>query len=163
MTSAAERNVFRLATLLRLRELARDECRESLAEALRSDAELARQLAQLDAEQQSVRNQCRQAAAPGEVRIIRLVEACRYLAGLQAQEDQLQAERDALAGEIDRRRQSLLKADQDVRVLEKLQDRRRESRRQEEERQQAKLLDEAALLAVTSPANLRGAAALRRA
>jgi flagellar protein FliJ len=163
MTTAAKRNEFRLATLLRLRELTRDERRESLAEAQHEDAELARQLTQLDADQQSVRNQCREAAAPGEVSIIRLVEACRYLAGLQAREDQLQAERDALAVEIDQRRAALLAADQDVRILEKLQDRRRQSQRVEDERQQAKLLDEAALLAAGAAINVHGVAALRRA
>jgi flagellar protein FliJ len=163
MRSASEKNEFRLATLLRLREVTRDERRESLAEAQRTDAELGRRLTQLDAEQQRVRSQCREAAAPGEVRIVRLVEACRYLAGLQAREEQLQTERDALAAEIDRRRQSLVKADQDVRVLEKLQDRRRQSRRLKDERQQAKQLDEAALQAATSPTNTRGIAALRSA
>jgi flagellar protein FliJ len=163
MTSTSDKTDFRLATLLRLRELARDERRESLAEVQRADGELIRQLTQLDVEQHGVREECREAAAPGEVNVARLVEAHHYLVGLQACEDQLQAERESLAAEIGRRRQSLVKADQDVRVLEKLEDRRRQTRRLENERQQAKQLDEAALQATASLTNTRGIAALRRA
>jgi flagellar protein FliJ len=157
MSTASEKNEFRLTTLLRLREVARDERRELLAESQRADEELARQLAQLDAEQQRTHEECREAAAPGEVDIARLVDAHRYLVGLQGREDEVQAARESLSAEIDRRRQLLVKADQDVRVLEKLQDRRRCSRRQEEERQQARQLDEAALQAATSPMRTRTA------
>jgi flagellar protein FliJ len=163
VTSASDKTESRLATLLRVRQLARDERRELLAEAQRADGELLGQLTELDAEQHGVREECRQAAAPGEVNVVRLVDAHRYLVGLQACEDQLQAERESLATEIDRRRQSLVKADQDVRVLEKLQDRRRQTRRQEEERQQAKQLDEAALQMAALATDIRGVAALRRA
>jgi flagellar protein FliJ len=161
LTSASDKTDFRLATLLRLRQLARDERRESLAEVQRADGELVRQLTELDVEQHGVQGECREAAAPGEVNVVRLVETHRYLVGLQACEDQLEAERESLAAEIDCRRQSLVKADQDVRVLEKLQDRRRQTRRLEEERQQAKQLDEAALQATASLTNTHGIAAFQ--
>jgi flagellar protein FliJ len=164
MTAATKKSDFQMATLLRLREVTRDERRALLAEAQRADDELTRQLTCLGVEQQRVRDECRRAAAPGAVDVERLVEAHRYLVGLQARESELRRQRQALAAEIDRCRQSLLKADQDVRVLEKLQDRRRQSQRLEEERQQAKQLDEAALQAATSPANTRSmTAALRSA
>ena len=53
-----------------------------------------------------------------------------------------------MAAEIDRRRRALLAADRDVKVLEKLRERRLVQHRLEEERQLAKQLDEAALQAV---------------
>ncbi len=77
-----------------------------------------------------------------------LVEAHRYAAALRAQEEGLRQKRQTLAAEIDRRRQALLAADRDVKVLEKLRERRQAQHRLEEERQLAKQLDEAALQAV---------------
>jgi flagellar export protein FliJ len=149
MTSKSKKTDFQMATLLRLREVTRDERRSLLAEAHRADEELVHQLTRLGVEQQRLRDECRKAAGPGAVDVDRLVEAHRYVVGLQARESELQEQRESLAVEIDRRRQSLVHADQDVQVLEKLQDRRRRDHRLEAERQQAKQLDEAALQAAT--------------
>jgi flagellar export protein FliJ len=149
MTSVPKKSDVQMATLLRLREVTRDERRSLLAEAHQADEELVRQLTYLDMEQRHLRDECRRAAGPGAVDVDRLVEAHRYVVGLQARERGLREQRQSLAAEIDRRRQSLVKADQDVQVLEKLHDRRRQSHRLEEERQQAKQLDEAALQAGT--------------
>ena len=138
---------FRLATLLRLRESTRDECRARLAEAQRADQELLDQLTRLGMEQQRVQGECRKAAGPGNVDVGRLVEAHRYAVSLRAREDELKQQRQALAVEIQQRRQSLVTADQDVQVLEKLRDRRLERHRVEEGRKEAKQIDEAALQA----------------
>ena len=75
---------FRLATLLRLREVTRNERRALLAEAHRADEELVRQLTQLGMEQQRSQDECRKAAAPGAVDVDRLVEAHRYVVGLHS-------------------------------------------------------------------------------
>jgi flagellar export protein FliJ len=150
MTTASKRTDVQMATLLRLRELTRDERRASLAEVHRTDEELAQQLTQIDAEQWRLRDECRKAAVPGIIDVARLVEAHRYVVGLHSRESELREQRESLAVEIDRRRQLLVKADQDVQVIEKLQDRRRRSQRMEDERRQAKQLDEAALQAVMS-------------
>jgi flagellar export protein FliJ len=149
MTSVPKKSDVQMATLLRLREVTRDERRSLLAEAHRADEELVRQLTRLGIEQQRLRDECRRAAAPGEIDVDRLVDAHRYIVGLQARERALEEQRQSLAAEIDRRRQSLVKADQDVQVLEKLQDRRQRLYRLEDERQQAKQLDESALQAGT--------------
>jgi flagellar protein FliJ len=138
---------FRLATLLRLRESTRDECRARLAEAQRADQELLDQLTRLGMEQQRVQGECRKAAGPGNVDVGRLVEAHRYAVALRAREDELKQQRQALAVEIQQRRQALVTADQDVQVLEKLRDRRLERHRVEEGRKEAKQIDEAALQA----------------
>ena len=142
---------FRLATLLRLRETTRDERRVQLAEAQRADAELQSQLTRLDVEQEQLQRECRTAAGPGAVDLPRLVEAQQYAAALRAQEAELQQQRQALAVEIDRRRQALLEADRDVRTLEKLRENQLQAHRQEEERQEGKRLDEAALQTTGKP------------
>ena len=138
---------FRLATLLRLRESARDECRSRLAESQRADQELLDQLTRLGSEQQRVQSECRKAAGPGAVAVERLVEAHRYAVSLRAREHGLNERRQKLAVEIQQRRQALVTADQEVQVLEKLRDRRRERHRLEEGRKEAKQIDEAALQA----------------
>jgi len=141
---------FRLATLLRLRESARDECRARLAEAHKADQEIIDQLTRLGLEQQQVQEECRKAAGPGDVDLDRLVEAHRYVVSLRTREEELRQRRQTLAAEIQQRRQALLKADQDVQMLEKLRDRRLERHRLEEERQEAKQIDETALQAAVA-------------
>ena len=141
---------FRLATLLRLRESTRDECRAQLAESHRADQALIDQLTRLGMEQQRVQEECRKAAGPGDVDVGRLVETHRYILSLRTREEELRQQRQTLAAEIQRCRQALLKADQDVQVLEKLRDRRLERHRLEEERQQSKQIDEAALQAAVA-------------
>ena len=138
---------FRLATLLRLRETARDERRVQLAEAQQADVDLQHRLARLDAEQQQLQHECRAAAGPGAVDLSRLVEAQQYASALRAQAEELTRQRQTLAAEIDRRRQSLLEADRDVRTLEKLRENQSQAHRQQEDRQEGKRLDEAALQA----------------
>ena len=136
---------FQLATLLRLREVARDRCRVQLAESRRADAELVERLEQLDAQRNRLQAACREAAGPGAVDMAELLEAHCYAVALRAQEAEWHRRRETLAIEIEHRRQSLIAADRDARVLEKLRDRRHEEYRLDEERQAAKLLDEVAL------------------
>jgi flagellar protein FliJ len=139
---------FRLATLLRLRESARDECRVLLAEAQRAYRDLQNRLASLAARQARLQDECRRAAGPGEVDVVRLVEAQQYAAVLWAEEAELEQQRLALAAEIDRRRQALVEADREVRTLEKLRENQFQTHRRDEVRQEGKRLDEAAIQAV---------------
>lgn len=139
---------FRLATLLRLREIARDSRRAELAESQRADNHLRRRLERLGADQRGLETTCRAAAGPGALDMAELVEAHRYAAALRAEEEELKHKRQVLAAAIDLRRQALLAADRDVQVLEKLRERRQALHRLDEERQLAKQLDEAALQTV---------------
>jgi flagellar export protein FliJ len=135
---------FRLATLLRLREATRDGRRAELAEAYRADDLLSGHLDHLAEELGRLQAQCRQAAGPGTVDVDRLVEAQRYEVTLRAQQHRLAGQREAVRAEIDRRRQALLAADRDVRLLEKLREKLADRHRQEEHRQELKQLDEVA-------------------
>ena len=139
------RQAFRLATLLRLREHAREQCRRELAESRRKDEELVKQLARLDAEQLALQDAGRRMAGPGEVVVERLQETASCAATIRARRTQTQRRRDELADEIRARLHALVEADRGVRVLEKLRERQNDRCRLEEERQQAKQLDEAAL------------------
>lgn len=133
---------FRLASVLRLREAARDERRLRLAEALRAEQLLGEQRAQVQAALGDVQQRARDAARPGPVQVDRLVDAQRYELVLLAQLADLGQKAQLLAREIDARRQALVAADRDVRVLEKLREQQRERHRAGEQARDTKQLDE---------------------
>ena len=136
---------FRLATLLRLRQSVRDECRLRLAESQRVDEDLRDRLRRLDAERKRLQGRRRRSAGPGKVDVEGIVEVERYTSVLRSEEERLQRRRETLGVEIQQRRQSLLKADQDARSLEKLRERHLLRHRREEWRRESKQLDEVAL------------------
>ncbi len=136
---------FRLATLLRLGESVRDDRRAQLAEAYRADELLEQHEAALAGELAALRDACRLAVTPGSVDLDRLVETQRYEITLRARQKQFAAQRKAIAGEIERRRDALLAANREVRVLEKLRERQAERHRQEDVRRDLRQLDEAAV------------------
>lgn len=135
---------FRLATLQRLRENLRDERRSLLADAYRADEILQEQEARLEQEQTGLAAALREAAAPGEIAVDRLLADHRYALLLAAQQKHLSQQRQTVAQEIERRRQLLIEADREVRVLEKLKEHQLQRHREEEVRQEMKQLDEVA-------------------
>ena len=135
---------FRLATLLRLREAARDERRTELAEAYRADDILRQGLDRVGKQLGWLQDGCRKTAGPGTVDVDRLVEAQRYELVLRTQQSRLGQQREAVTAEIDRRRQSLVGANRDVRLLEKLRQHQAQRHRQTENRREIKQLDEVA-------------------
>lgn len=135
---------FRLATLLRLRELAREERRTQLAEVLRLlDQMRERQTAigSLLEEAQKL-----QAAPPGMVDVDRLLNATRYELVLRSELRQLELQETTLAAEIDKRRQALIAAERELRTLELLRDTQQQRHQAEEESRLQKELDEIAVL-----------------
>lgn len=137
---------FRLATLLKLREAARDERRTELAQAYRADDVLHGYLQQVQADLSDLKEQCRKAAGPGTIDIDELIETQRYEIILKSQQRHLNEQRGRLAAEIERRRVALLAANREVRVLEKLRERQIEQHNLEEYRLDIKRLDEVARL-----------------
>lgn len=135
---------FRLATLLRLREAARDERRAALAEAYRVDDVLARRAEELDQELARLRARMRRVAGPGKVDVDELLEAQRYELSLRAGRQRLDEQRGSVAEEIERRRELLGEANREVRVLEKLREKQARRYRDEQARREIKLLDETA-------------------
>src|SRR5690242_7503558 len=113
---------FRLATLLRLREVWRDERRAHLAEAEQAEQLITDRLAQIERELADVARRALDAARPGTVNVDRLADSARYEMILKVERQSADQQRQAVAAEIENRRAALVAADRDVRVLEKLRD-----------------------------------------
>lgn len=135
---------FRLATLLRLRESARDQRRSQLAEAYQAEEAILEQRRQVRDAIDELMRECRDVAGPGELDLDRLLDARRYEVTLRAEHRDLTEKHEAVRAEVDRRRQALVEANRSVRVLELLRDRQLEQHREEERIQQIKELDEIA-------------------
>lgn len=136
---------FRLATLLRLRELARDERRGQLAQAYRAQEILEEQKRQLEEHLAELRRGARLASGPGKIDVDRLLEARRFETVLLAQRQDVDRKQEAIGREVERRRQALVEANREVLVLENLRARQQERHRAEESRRETKNLDEIAL------------------
>jgi flagellar FliJ protein len=135
---------FRLATLRKIREAARDQRRAHLAEAYRADEILQQQSDQIEHALGELHEQCRQASGPGPVDVDRLTQAHLHELVLKAQEQHLGRQRAAVAAEIEVRREALVHANREVRILEKLEEKQAARHEQVENRRQIKQLDEAA-------------------
>jgi flagellar FliJ protein len=136
---------FRLATLQKVREARRTQQRQSLAEAFRAEQVLAETRASLAIEEFELRLMQRSATEGKYLDVNRLLEAQRYELLLKARGQELTKQATLLAAETERRRQLLVEADRDVRVLELLDERHRKEHHRNQHRAEAKELDEAAI------------------
>jgi flagellar export protein FliJ len=82
--------------------------------------------------------------APGRVDVDRLLTTNRYELVVQAEINVVLQHEQTLAEEIERRRQTLVAADREVRVLEKLRERQLEQFRQQQALAEMKQIDEVA-------------------
>lgn len=137
---------FRLDTLLRLRIAERDERRSDLAKALRAEEMLREREATLLGEQDALRLAARLRSSPGKADVDGLVRTHRYQLVLKTQQQQIALQAVQVAAEVERRRQALVEADRQVRVLEKLRERQTARHRRDAERQEVKVYDELATL-----------------
>lgn len=133
---------FRLATLLRLRLAERDERRSDLAKALAAAEILQRQGQSLLAEREENRDRIRRAGAPGSGNVDALIHGHRYEAILKGRAAQLAVQEVQVEREIERRRAILVEADRQVKVLEKLKERRAAEHRSWQDKLEARQLDE---------------------
>lgn len=138
---------FRLATLLRLREAARDERRTRLAEAQRAEDIVVARLREIDVELAEQRRVPVTATTPGRrINLDQLLDAERYEMLLRVERQSVERQRADIVEEIERRRQALVAADREVRILEKLRERQEEHFRAEQNRREIGILDEVAAL-----------------
>jgi flagellar protein FliJ len=135
---------FRLQTLRRLREIHRDEQRARLATAFEAERILSAQREALIAETAALVAAQRTSMTQGSLDVNSLLTSQRYRMELDAQLRILQNQAANLAEEIERRRQSLVEADREVRILDKLEERKRQQHREEALRTETKVLDEVA-------------------
>jgi flagellar export protein FliJ len=136
---------FRLATLRKVRQAARDQRRSALAEAFRAEELLTAKRAELAAEAAELRDAQRSAIGERYLDVNRLLEAQRYELLLKARGEELAKQSALVAAEIERRRQSLVAADRDVRVLDRLDERHRREHERHQARLESRQLDECAL------------------
>jgi len=137
---------FRLATLLRLREAARDERRAHLAEAQRAEQLVVDRIEAIVRELVEVQRRSLVAARPGPLDVDRLADAARYEMILKVERQSADQQRQAVAIEVEHRREAPMAADREVRVLEKLRETQHDRFRDEEARAEAKRLDEMAVM-----------------
>ena len=133
---------FRLATLRKLRELRRDELRSKLAEAHHAIGLLEDQLTQVQEELVDLLATQRSAVDKTAIDINGLLAAERYQSVLRMQQSTMQEQAKLLNTELEKRRQAVVEADVQVRVLDKLEDRQRKEHRQKLQQIEIKELDE---------------------
>lgn len=136
---------FRLESLLKLREAERQQRRLEMAEAFHAESILRQQASQLRQDIQEVEKQSRVISSPGRVQVDRVLEAHRYKLLLKSQVMTLAQKQAQLQVEIEKRQTALVIADRDVRVLEKLRDRKRAEHDAAELKRELKQLDEVAV------------------
>ncbi len=135
---------FRLATLRKLRESHRDELRGKLAEAFHATQMLEEQQSAIADEIVALQESQRRSTTGATTNVNILLEAQRYQAVLRAQQSTLRGQAKLLAAEVERRRQTVIEADREVRVLEKLDERQRLNHQQAQNRVEAREMDEIA-------------------
>ncbi len=135
---------YRLATLLRLREAARDEQRARLAEAYQAAEILAGHLREVEGELSTIRSHASIASQPGNVDVDQLLQTHRYELLLRAQRSMIEKQQQQVADETERRRLVLVEADRQVRVLENLREKKWQEYQVKEAHQDTKLMDELA-------------------
>jgi len=135
---------FRLATLLKIREAARDERHARLAQAYEAEEKLNERKAELEEQRLGLRRRFQAAAQPGLVDLDQMVESHRYEMVVTAEEQVLADQMKLIGEEIERRRGALVEADREVQVLERLRETQQTRHREEATRQEIKELDEVA-------------------
>jgi flagellar FliJ protein len=135
---------FRLAPLLRLRESVRDERRTALAEAYQALDILSERQTAVEREIESLTGDYRRSSAPGALDVDRLIRRHRHELLLRTNQKELARQHSILQQEIERRRDALVAADRDVRVLEKLRERQADRHAEIEAQREQKQLDEVA-------------------
>lgn len=136
---------FRLESLLKLRLAERDRRRADLANAYRADQVLAQRLAAVEQEIAETQQQTKASSAPGAIHVDRLLNMHRYELILHAQRQQIGRQRQVIAAETERRRQALVEADRELRILEKLREKHARDFTYNEHKAQVRLLDEMGL------------------
>ncbi len=136
--------VFRLASLKKLRESVRDERLAELAQAYQAERILAEQLEKLESDIHNLRELARKKAQPGEVNVDSLIGAHRHELLLDAERRECIERGKLVAAEIERRRQKVARADTDVKVLDRLEEKKLLQYQEKEEKKDSRFMDEIA-------------------
>ena len=135
---------FKLATLLKPRETHLDEMRAKLAEAYQAEELLAKQASAVQEEIETLKSTQRTHAQTMSTDVNSLLELQRYQTVLRSHQTTLQQQGELLSTETEKRRQTLVESDRQVKLLVKLRDRQLSSFHQRRSKTEVKSLDEIA-------------------
>jgi flagellar export protein FliJ len=138
---------FRLASLLQLRQAERERRQSLLAETLAQLRQLQVHRGALESELRDQQRSTRAIAGPGLLDVGGLRRADRFRSSLGSRLARLAEQERSVEQEIGRRREALVEADREVRVLEKLQARQHARHRAEQAQTERNELDDVALRA----------------
>lgn len=135
---------FKLNPLLKLRKSQRDVCQQLLADVLRHDDDLISRRRRIESERESQIDELRALNGLGkDVDVHASASRRLYAVHLSGNLGQIDAERAALAGQIDLCRQALVRADQSVKSLERLADKQQAEFIYSQERLEERTLEDA--------------------
>ena len=109
---------------MRIREAERDEKQEQLAEAMQAEGILHDQVQQIAEEIAQLRDQSTNDLRPGSINPDIVMQTQRYELLLRNQMEQIEGKIMQVQAEVERRRDLLVEAEKQVKVLEKLRERR---------------------------------------
>ncbi len=133
---------FRLETLMKIRERERDEAREELAKAYQAVDILGEQFRDVAGQQQENESQRSEVQAVGKISVDSVIEVQRYRLLLRASRNEVVKQIEQVEVEVERRRQVLIEADREVRVLEKLKEKQMQRHAEEQDRIENNQMDE---------------------
>jgi flagellar biosynthesis chaperone FliJ len=123
-------NRFPLQPVLQLREIHRDQCRQRLLAARDCETAAQESLSDLQTQLAGIRGRLGDAVAPGTLDVQDLRALKSLEASLKQQVRDCQQRRQTAADDSDRQQVELTEADQQVRILQRLADRRNHQDRQ---------------------------------
>jgi flagellar protein FliJ len=136
---------FRLTTLMRLRQTARDERRQEFAVAQQHERSICERIAGLDRQLVELRNRSDALSQAGSIDIDRLRDTARYQSLLATERQAAQQALEGCSAHVNRLRQSLVEADRELKSLEKLQSRQQDRHRHRQRKHELGQLDEAGI------------------
>src|SRR5262245_43578510 len=116
---------FRLGRVQFVRKNVREQRRLELLEVQQAEDQVASEIADLESELQSLHWHVRSAIAPGHLNIDDLHHTQRYEQSLRGQLHWAQSRHETLLAEVQRRREAVVEADRNVKVLERLEEKQR--------------------------------------
>jgi len=124
--------------------LQRDQLQRKLAEAQEAQRILQLQMNDVQQDIEQLQSLRREAAGSSHANVNLLLETQRYQALLHAQQTEMQNQGQLLATETQRRRDGVVEANRQVRILDKLEARQREEFLKDAQKKEVKQLDEVA-------------------
>jgi len=133
---------FRLDPVLRMREAVRDERRRALSQAYAVEATALEQISGVEDRMLGLLQYRRKMTAERKVNIDSLLSSQRFEAVLKAERRELENNLVNIRKEIEICRQNLIEADRDVKIIEKLKDKKKTEHNYLQEQESMKEIDE---------------------